>query len=298
MKIRFWGVRGSYPVPGAKTVKYGGNTSCTEVDLGNGHRIILDAGTGLIQFGKYLANLNQSFVGTILLSHYHWDHIQGIPFLNQIFDKNSKIKIRGYYGTEANPENVISKQIRKIYCPFEYKDLLAKFEFEPVTEGKTEVEGIKVETIFMNHPGGSISYKFFIGDKIFIYVTDNDISFPEINYFVEAYKKNDSKESGFISKGVEKVLNFIQGADLLIHDSMYLREEANNKKGYGHSCFEDTVDLALKAGVKKLVLFHHDPDHSDEDVDLILQKALEKIKKSSQKMDCLAAREGLEIQIN
>lgn len=297
MKLRFWGVRGSYPVPGKDTVKYGGNTSCTEIELGNGRRIILDAGTGLIQFGKALSQKKEPFNGTILLSHYHWDHIQGLPFLLQIFDPKSSIKIRGYYGEKANPQNIILEQIRNIYCPFEYKDLLASFSYEPIVEGKTEVEGIETDVIFMNHPGGSLGYKFYINGKIYIYVTDNDITIPEFKYKVEAFKTQDSTKGEFISKGIEKVIDFVKGADILIHDSMYFKEEATQRVGFGHSCFEDTVSLALEANVKKLILFHHDPDHNDEEVENILKFSKAKIRNSGKQMECAAAQEGLEINL-
>lgn len=297
MKLRFWGVRGSYPVPGKETVKYGGNTSCTEIELDNGRRIVLDAGTGLIQLGKTLSQKKQSFNGTILLSHYHWDHIQGLPFLLQIFDPKSSIKIRGYHGEEASPKNAMLKQIRKIYCPFGYKDLLANFDYEPVTEGRTEVEGIQTDVIFMNHPGGSVSYKFHINGKKYIYVTDNDITFPEFEYKVEAFRTEDSTEREFISNGIQKVIDFVQDADILIHDSMYYRDEVSTRVGFGHSCFEDTVSLALEANVKKLILFHHDPDHNDEEVENILELSRAKIRNSGKQMECVAAQEGLEIEI-
>ena len=287
--LKFWGVRGSIPTPGPETVRYGGNTSCSELR----HKdklFILDAGSGLRVFGNELLKAGSPVKASIFISHMHWDHIQGIPFFTPAFIPGNHFT---FYGSEPAGKDlltIIADQMDPTYFPIEMKEMGSSMDFKPLFEGKYEIDDTQIETIYVNHPGNALGYKFHLNKKNLVYISDNE---P----FLKADKGNDPDQIMLGEDGNQKLINFIANVDVLVHDAQYTQDEYEKKITWGHSPVEYTVDIAIKAGVKKLVLFHHDPLHNDDMIDQMLKLARNHAKKNSSSMEILAAREGLTIDI-
>jgi phosphoribosyl 1,2-cyclic phosphodiesterase len=274
MKIKFYGVRGSLPVCGREFERYGGNTTCIRMFREKANRIaIFDAGTGIRNLGKEIINkgISQTVIN-ILFSHFHWDHIQGLPFFAPAYNKNQKIGIlaMGRKGKIKNLKAIFSMPMQKEYFPVGLDTMGAQFEF--LTYGdKESFFGASVTAIPQHHmyPGGS--YGFRIEDESLSVVVCTDVE--HIN-------------------GIdEKVVNLAKDADLLIHDGQYTADEYKIFKGWGHSSWEHAVEVAIKASVKKLIITHHDPDHDDD--------FLDSMEKECQKVfpDSLFAKEGMEVSV-
>jgi len=282
MLVKFWGVRGSIPVPGPTTIKYGGNTSCVEVRCGK-DIIIFDGGTGLRPLGIDLLkrgfgpDSKRSIGGgktSMFFSHMHWDHIQGFPFFAPAFIKSNKIDIYGFKHLNVDLyQSLVGQQAFPNY-PVSIFDMGGNIKFIELHGGDViRINSTMVSTVRLNHPGGSFGYKISYMKKNLVYACD--------------YEHFD---------GIDKrLLNFIKGADAIIYDAQYTPEEyygtddSNGRQGWGHSTWEKGVELAKSAGIKKLILFHH--GHNDTEMDKI-----EKITKSKFK-NAVAAYEGLEIKI-
>ena len=287
--LKFWGVRGSIPTPGPTTIRYGGNTSCSELRH-NGKLFILDAGSGLRVLGNELLKTGSPITASIFISHMHWDHIQGIPFFTPAFIPNNNFTFYGSEPAGKDLPTIIADQMDPTYFPIEMKEMGSSMNFKPLFEDKYEIEGIQVETIYVNHPGNALGYKFHLNNKKLVYISDNE---PFLN--VENMNKSDQVLLGEDSN--QKLINFITNVDVLVHDAQYTQDEYEKKITWGHSPVEYTVDIAIKAGVKKLVLFHHDPLHDDDMIDQMLKLAWDHASKSGNSMEILAAREGLTIDI-
>ena len=287
--LKFWGVRGSIPTPGPTTIRYGGNTSCSELRH-NGKLFILDAGSGLRVLGNELLKTGSPITASIFISHMHWDHIQGIPFFTPAFIPNNNFTFYGSEPAGKDLPTIIADQMDPTYFPIEMKEMGSSMNFKPLFEDKYEIEGIQVETIYVNHPGNALGYKFYLNNKKLVYISDNE---PFLN--VENMNKSDQVLLGEDSN--QKLINFITNVDVLVHDAQYTQDEYEKKITWGHSPVEYTVDIAIKAGVKKLVLFHHDPLHDDDMIDQMLKLAWDHASKSGNSMEILAAREGLTIDI-
>lgn len=289
MKIKFWGVRGSIPVPGKSTLKYGGNTPCVQLQFDDTN-IILDAGTGLREFGNYLITQhNSSKQINLLISHTHWDHIQGIPFFLPFFRKEYYVKIFSSI-TRGNDEGFfIDAQMNPNFFPVSKEIFNAQIEFDRIMENISFYIGeIRVDTLPVNHSLGTLAYKFSFGNKSLIYMTDNEIRFN--------IRDNNFSEEGLYQLN-ENLIEFCQNADVLIHDCMYNKENLISKIGWGHSNNISVTHFSILAGVKKLVLFHYDPDFSDSAIDKLLQDALNIIKEKDSDLECIASREGMELEI-
>jgi phosphoribosyl 1,2-cyclic phosphodiesterase len=287
--LKFWGVRGSIPTPGPETIRYGGNTSCSELRH-NGKLFILDAGSGLRVLGNELLKSGIPVTASIFISHMHWDHIQGIPFFTPAFIPNN---IFTFYGSEPAGKDlftIIADQMDPTYFPIEMKQMGSTMNFKSLFEGKYEIEGIEVETIYVNHPGNALGYKFHLNNKTLVYISDNE-PFPKID-------ENDKSNQIMLGEDSnQKLINFISNVDVLVHDAQYTQDEYEKKVTWGHSPVEYTVDIAMKAGVKKLVLFHHDPLHNDDMIDHMLNLARNHAQNNGSSMEILAASEGLTIEI-
>ncbi|MEJ2054501.1 MAG: MBL fold metallo-hydrolase [Calditrichaceae bacterium] len=287
--LKFWGVRGSIPTPGPATVRYGGNTSCAELR----HKdklFILDAGSGLRVFGNELMKNGSPVKASIFISHMHWDHIQGIPFFTPAFIPGNDFT---FYGGEAAGKDlptIIADQMDPTYFPIEMKEMGSTMNFKALYEGQYNIEGIPVETLYVNHPGNALGYKFQLDGKQLVYISDNE---P----FISADKMNDPNQVLLGEDSNQKLINFITHVDVLVHDAQYTEDEYQKKVTWGHSPVEYTVDIALKAEVKKLVLFHHDPMHDDNTIDEMLEHARKFAKSSGGNIEILAASEGLLIEI-
>lgn len=277
MRIKFWGVRGSIPSPGASTVKYGGNTSCVSVDIG-AKTLILDAGSGIKVLGTELRKNNSDIF--VLVSHKHWDHIQGFPFFAPLYQKNRRIFVIQTPHEKRRLCGLIY-QMDGAHFPVKAEDLPSDYVCieENIAEFLAE-HGFHVTTVETNHPGGGNGYRIKGGSGSMVYLTDNELDPP--------YTKATEFE-GFV--------NFCHGANVLIHDAQYIEEDMPEKHGWGHSMVNQAIDLAVAAEVKHLVLYHHDPDRTDAELDAIEKDAQRRISSISQSLQCTVGYEGLEIKI-
>lgn len=289
MKVTFWGVRGSIPVPGPDTLKYGGNSSCVSVNLNGGDPIIFDAGTGILRLGQKLMKESKPLHIHLLLSHGHMDHVHGFPFFAPAYIAKNRITVMGCAHTGRSVKELLRRQMGDIYFPVEYEGLPAKMDYIDycgnhcnVADDKdcVEIHGAKIHSHGTNHPGGGITYRVQEKKKNLVYMTDNELMSESVDAFP-----------------FEEFVEFAAGADVLIADTQYSPEEYERTRGWGHSTYEDTARLAVEAGVKKLVLFHHDPDHNDKKVDWMEAKSRAAVKKLGGKCEVIAAREGLSIKI-
>lgn len=278
MTIKFWGVRGSVPSPGESTVRYGGNTSCVSVHLGPDKMLILDAGTGIRELGKTLSGSAADLY--VLLSHSHRDHIQGFPFFAPIYKPNQKIYL---FPVLHGDEVLFSlfEQMNGAYFPINPENLPSQIQYiKQNSAGFLKEHGINISQIPLNHPDGGYGYRIVNEGRSVVYLTDNELNPP--------YKKA-TEFDGFV--------RFCADADVLIHDAQYLEKDMPHKHGWGHSLVSQACKLAEAANVKHLVLFHHDPDRTDSEIDSIQEDALLWFKKNKTGIQCTVAFEGLELKI-
>jgi phosphoribosyl 1,2-cyclic phosphodiesterase len=275
--LKFWGVRGSIPTPGRGTVRYGGNTSCVEVRSGD-DIIILDAGTGLRALGgALLAEFdNQPLNLTLLVTHTHWDHIQGLPFFAPIYNPRCRLRIVGAPGARESLVSALTGQMESTYFPVPFAKVPGNIEIEEVTDFNFNIGLVQVRAQRSNHPGLCFGYRLFSPDSLIVFFPDSE---PRAG------------------DGDREMVEFIRDADVLILDAQYDANEYKTHVGWGHGRLDDTVELALKAGVRHLCLFHHDPDHDDKKIDGFVKHACRVVAKAKSKMKVDAAREGMTIEL-
>lgn len=282
MKVRFWGVRGSIPSPGLITGKYGGNTACIELRVGPDDRlIIIDAGSGMRPLGNALMTNDLSdgpIKADIFLSHTHWDHIMGYPFFTPIYIPTTEVKIYGPVTFEDDPlEAVVGGQMKYRYFPINVGELSSNIEFIRLKEDPfiDLGNGLKLSTKLLNHPISSLGYRFEYDGKVVCTCYDTEpfrnlfITDPEDPGYDEAMALEGEEVATEQNMVVEE---FFAGADLLIHDAQYTEEEYSGRVNWGHTSIEYAIAAANRAGVKKLALFHHDPDRTDEQLDELAEK--------------------------
>jgi phosphoribosyl 1,2-cyclic phosphodiesterase/CheY-like chemotaxis protein len=289
VSLKFWGVRGSIPSPGKGTVIYGGNTSCVEVRVG-GRIIILDAGSGIRALGLALA---EEFRGapmdlTLLLTHTHWDHIQGFPFFAPAYDSRNRIHIYGYEGALSGLRTALSGQMESPYFPVSLEELPGNLRIAELEEMRFNVNGTAVEACFTNHPGVCVAYKLTTPDGTIVYMPDNETR----------VRASDSGQAGAVPDSSEqKLREFIEGVDVLIMDSQYTADEYQMHLGWGHGCIDEVVRMAAEAKVKRLYTFHHDPAHDDTFVSGMQSRAKQLVEQAGSPMQVEAAREGAEVHL-
>ena len=272
MQVKFWGVRGSTPTPQVENMRYGGNTSCVEVCVG-GNTYIFDCGTGFRNLGKSLTERAKGapIHAHIFISHFHWDHIQGIPFFAPLYENRENYFFFHSSSRSRGLQRAIEEQMADPYFPVDMSEMAAHRNFYDIEEDRIAFDECVIQSMWLNHPQGCLGFRLETKDGILVYATDNEPGHP-------VFDKN--------------VRKLAQGADLLIYDAQYLPEEYEAKKrGWGHSTWREAVDIVMESGTKELVLFHHDPDHNDACVDNIVAAA-----KSYYPRVC-AASEGLEIEV-
>jgi ribonuclease BN (tRNA processing enzyme) len=307
IRLTFWGVRGSIPTPGPATVKYGGNTSCLELRFGAGDRlVIVDAGSGIRELaGKLLANdLKRGPLRTrLFLSHTHWDHIMGFPFFTPIFIPKTELEVYGPVSFEDEPlEAVVGGQLRYRYFPVRQEELAASIKYFALKESDQDLGGgLRVRTKYLNHPILVLGYRFEFEGKVLCTAYDHE---PYQNVFDVApgspgYDEEAVKEGAAAAEAENaKVSQFFRGADLLVHDTQYTRREWDKgKKGWGHSTYEWALKAAHDAGVKHLVLFHHDPERSDAALERWLRACRTILSRRGSPMQVSLAQEGRTFEV-
>lgn len=283
--IRYWGTRGSTPAPGRLTVRYGGNTSCTEMRFGD-QIFVVDCGTGLREFGVSLLEEfgDEMIEGHLFVGHTHWDHIQGFPFFTPFYIPKNKFNLYSVRGAGKSLERVFRGQMAADYFPVPLKSLSSGLEFIEL-EAPINIGGVRVSYQHLNHPGVAIGFRFEYQGKVITYISDHE-TFSRLSGKSEMTLKQD--------KAIE---DFARDSDLLICEAQYTEEEYEIKKGWGHSTFNDVVDRAIRTGSKHLSLFHHDPLHTDDMMDGFLEDCRKRIKKAGSSMVCTAAQEGQTINL-
>jgi phosphoribosyl 1,2-cyclic phosphodiesterase len=290
-------VRGSIPTPGSATIRYGGNTSCIEVRAG-GQILILDAGTGLRPLGQALEAEfdNQPLQLTLLLTHTHWDHIQGLPFFLPAYRPQNHLSILGYEGAKQGLESVLTGQMESPFFPVELRKLPANLEIRELKEMRFKVGPIRVEAFFANHPGICVGYRLSTAQGSVAFFPDFE---PRHAHLHQAPPARASAAASviFAREEDQKMIQFLKNSDVLIMDAQYDRQEYAEHVGWGHACVDDVVALALKAGVKRLFLFHHDPEHDDAKITRMVQAARKLVKASKASLQVDAAREGQAVEL-
>lgn len=264
-RITIWGARGSIPTPGPQTARYGGNTPCLTVETdgeAGPHLVVLDAGTGIRPAGRALVEARQGpLVVDLLVSHTHWDHIQGLPFFAPLFDERSEVRIWGPKQGPVDLERILREQMNPVVFPVPLEQLDATLTVTHVEPGGFEVGGFGVRAMPLRHPGTTFAYRLVPrgGGPSLVYVTDNELGSGG------SYQVGPGWRADLIA--------FAGGADVLIHDAMFTVQELERHRGWGHSSHAEAVTLAAEAGVKKLVLFHHKPERHDAGMDALVAEA-------------------------
>lgn len=306
ISLRFWGVRGSIPCPGPNTVIHGGNTSCLELRFGPERRlVIVDAGTGIRELGNELmrSDLPKGPIRTkLFLTHTHWDHIMGFPFFTPVFVPGTELMIYGPVTYEDDPLDVIvGGQLTYRYFPVRQDQLAAKLEYANLKEGVHDLgDGLVVKTKYLNHPILVLGYRFEYAGKCVCTAYDTE---PFRNVFAaEPTDPGYDEEAVRIGDGAareenQKITEFFRGADLLVHDTQYTNKEyVTNRRDWGHSTYEYAINAAHRAGVRKLLLFHHDPLRTDQEL-MRFEGTFRNALRGKSDMEVLMAREGMTLEV-
>lgn len=275
-ELEIWGARGTLPVSGRRALKYGGNTSCVSLRIGRDHHFIFDAGTGLKRLSRHLMKQDQGrFNGRIFITHPHWDHLNCIPFFEPLYHPENKIDLMGPGHEASSFRELLEGQMNGVYFPIKPDKFRAEVTFTDMIEGNHRFDNVVVKAFRLDHPGYCLGYRIQHLGSSFAYITDNEIS-------------DDHQSSG----SNDALVEFLKDVDLLIHDASYFDDEYPAKTRWGHSAVGKVVDLALTSRAKHLLLFHHDPDHDDADIDAKLIEARRQILFRNENLDCHNAREG------
>jgi phosphoribosyl 1,2-cyclic phosphodiesterase len=287
LTLRFWGTRGSIPSPGPQTVRYGGNTPCLEVRTPDDWLIILDAGTGIRELGRsLLARANgQPIRGDIYLTHAHWDHIQGLPFFAPVFQERNHFTIWGSKAMETSIGRVLRDQMSPVVFPVTFDQLAATIEVRELAEGSASGRGYQVRAFPVHHPGGALGYRLTAGEggRALVYISDNELNAAAPYESTADWRR--------------EMVEFCRGAGVLVHDAMFTRDDYSQHAGWGHSTCADAVELALEADVDRLVLFHHKPERTDDEVDRLTAECRALVTQRGGRLEVVAAAEGLALTV-
>ena len=295
MLVRFWGTRGSIAVPGPGTTHFGGNTSCIELSTSTGETLVLDCGTGARLLGdRLVANVSGPISASILLTHTHWDHIQGFPFFAPLFYPANRLKVYGPEGAHASLREVLAGQMEHQYFPVEIGQLAARISFQDLEEGTHQIDGLQVRAQNMNHPSATLGYRIESQGRSVCYLSDHE---PYFEHVWREGAKPPGRMDSIREEGDRRHAAFMQGADVVIHEAQYTPEEYPSKRNWGHSSYTYVVELAVVAGVRRLFLTHHDPSHDDEFMAKIEQRAQDLAKRLNSRLEVACAYEGCEIAL-
>ena len=295
-RLKFWGTRGSISVPGPSTLRYGGNTTCVEVRADD-EIIVLDAGSGIRSLGIALEKEFQSrpIKLSLLITHAHWDHIQGLPFFAPAYEKKNEICVRGYDGVDTSFGKIMAEPMKAPFFPIAMRELSAKIDIKKLTEMEFCLGKVRVRARFVNHPGVCAGYRVFTSSGSIAFLPDH-----EPYRFLHSAKANHMNPEEAKKTGEEErigLVKFLHESDLLILDAQYTDAEYEKHMGWGHGSISSAVSLALDAKVHRLLLFHHDPGHDDTKVDAMIEDARRQIRDSGKELEVDAAREGEEISL-
>ena len=295
MKIKFWGVRGSIPSPGPKTVRYGGNTTCIEIRTDNNELIILDGGSGIFPLAQTLLK-ELPLTVHIFNTHSHWDHIHGLPFFIPIFIPGNTIRLYGSLDPVSGegPERIMAVQMQYSYFPVSEAEMKSRIDYQVVMPNESvQVGSASITPILLNHPVINFGYRIDCNGKSVFFTGDHE---PHTNI----YNPDDEGYANYQTLIEERRLSIVEairGVDVLIADSAYTIEEYPAKKGWGHGTFDSSIELAQAAGAKILYCTHHEPTRSDDDLEKVFAQALSRHPGTASPTEVRLAREGDEIVV-
>jgi phosphoribosyl 1,2-cyclic phosphodiesterase len=305
MKVRFWGVRGSLPVPGRKTERYGGNTSCVEVRSDSGTRVVVDAGTGIRKLGKELVAEDAGHTEVhLLISHTHWDHIQGLPFFSPLYQKGNRLCVYARKRDDLHLRAVFASQTDDPYFPIPFEEAKADIGFRELLDSdEFEISDVKVACARLNHPYIATAYRLTADGASVVYVSDtapfSDILFED--QFIAQPPSPGAElpvaDRQKLARMREGVVRLCEGADLVVYDTMFTTDDYRRLPHFGHSRPSDAVQICREAGARRLALFHHAPERSDVEIDAILADTRAATERDGGKLDVVAAYEGLDISL-
>ncbi len=282
MLVTLWGTRGSVPAPGPATVRYGGNTPCVEVQLIDGTELILDAGTGIRALGQKLVREGRRGPIFVLMSHAHWDHVHGFPFFQPAYEEGWQIHVAGSSHSIKAIKDLLYTQMDGLSFPVEFGQLRAEITFMDMGDSVTRIRSATLQLGMCSHPGGCCCFRISDDSEgTLLHATDNELR--------AAGRDGEARRT--------TLAGLCEGVDVLIHDAQFLPEEMPTHAGWGHSSYEDVIDMAAEAGVKRVVLFHHDPDRTDEQIDELSWRARDYVASRGHNLICDAAREGMQFSI-
>ena len=280
MKVTFWGTRGSIPSPGPNTIKVGGNTTCLEISTDNRIRIIVDAGTGIRELGLHLVKDENPDPITLLLTHSHWDHLAGFTFFNPAYHPAHVISVYGNrMAMNVLQRDIFERQDNR-YFPVNMDDFRAEIVFNRKMPSPLVFGDIQINSINLNHPGNGYGFKFTHKKRKVAFITDNEIG--------KNYRGGNSSE---------EIIKYCRGLDILIHDAQYLPSEIDAHRGWGHSTYEEVLELARLAEIPHVYLTHHDPERDDNECARLLEAARQYIDDQKIDMRCDLAIEGNSISL-
>ncbi len=281
-RITCRGTRGSIPSPGPATARYGGNTSCVEV-VTPGGRLILDGGTGIRPLGRDLVARGEPVDALLLLTHFHWDHVQGIPFFEPLYQTSTRLRIVSARQAPLEPSRLFATLTERSFFPAPAEAIAARIEFGCIDEPLELPGGVEVAAFPVRHGSGAVGYRIRCGGAAVAYLPDDELSGGKYD----------------VGPGWrDRLIEFLGGADMLLHDATYTDAEYPRCSGWGHSTVTQTIELAKEAGLRRLLLFHHAPERSDAALDAIVAGAREELAAAGSTLQVEAAAEGVELAID
>jgi len=279
MKLRFWGTRGSIPTPGKDTIVHGGNTTCVEIILESGKRVIIDSGTGIRPLGEELSAKGDPVDIHLLITHIHWDHVSGFPFFGPIHDPTTQITVDGSPSCMKGLKFPFDAKMG--FFPVKFGEVKAQINYlDTLNRGPLEIDGVVIDSIPLQHPQGGMGFRFDDGNKKIVFLTDNELSEEVLG--------------GRLNVDYVK---FCKDVDMLIHDAQYAPEEMDARRGWGHSDYLSALHLATEAHAKRLILFHHDPSRKDPEITSIVNHCRERASKNDSDILIDSAKEGSELRV-
>jgi phosphoribosyl 1,2-cyclic phosphodiesterase len=298
VRIKFWGARGSIPVPGHGALRYGGNTTCLEVRA-DGELIVLDAGSGIRCLGTALEKEfgTRPITLSLLITHAHWDHIQGLPFFRPLYKEKNEIRVFGYDGADTTFSEIMAEPMKAPFFPIAIRELSGRMDINKLSEMKFSLGKVDVHAAFVNHPGVCAGYRIFTSGGSVAFLPDHE----PYEFFLHSARGNhvspeEEEKTAAAKRAV--LVEFLHGSDILILDAQYTDEEYQSHIGWGHGSVSSAISLALDAEVHKVLLFHHDPSHDDQMIDKNVECARVLAAKSGRPLEVEAAREGAELLVN